>query len=531
VKIYRKEARPTDEWQTANNENERVCHSQPRSLEQRVALAGSFAGAFENSLSMHGDDVTNAADEPCAGWPERLYAMGADGKIGCNERTIPFGYEPSEVEEWFAGAARNQPARPVLILAIQVDGGMHGTWAHTPGCRCEMLTGLLAFALAAQSLGPPAPPVQDPEPREPPVEPWFGPGVKLVRTIRGTAYEHLGAALAAAGDLDGDGLADLALIGDMPFEDAAGPRPSESCGLYAAGVRGTRRLAILHGSQDGFDSDADRGQRLAALGDLDGDGRFELLASAVSWNGGGRVWLVSGATGRTLRTWPEDGVQSTSEYGATLARIGDLDGDGRAEFRVDACLYSGASFERAAPHVRALLQLDESRAWVEACLCEPVLQVEALASSRRGVRPNYFVFPDVGEDLYLEPQLRMRKHPFLIVSGADARVLGSWTEERLDFERIERRAIGDWDGDGIGELWVARVRSEWPARVEAVVRSGTDAHVLATIAFPREDFGAQVCVIGDSDGNGRAELAVGAPDFRGYEKGGGAVFLFELAAK
>jgi len=378
---------------------------------------------------------------------------------------------------------------------------------------------------------PPIQQAQDPAEREPPVEPWFGPEVKLVRTIRGSDFEHLGAALAAPGDLDGDGLADLALIGDMPFEDAAGPRPSGSCGLYAAGLRGTRRLSILHGSQDGFDTDADRGQRLAALGDLDGDGRSELLASAISWNESGRVWLVSGATGQTLRTWPEDGVQATSEYGATLARIGDLDGDGRAEFRVDGSLYSGASFERAAPHVRALLQPDEPRAWVEACLCEPVLEVEALESNRRAVRPNYFVFPDVREDIYLEPEVRLAKHPFLIVSGEDAHVLGSWTEERLDFDRIERRAIGDWDGDGIGELWVARVRSEWPARVEALVRSGADAHVLATLYFPREDFGAQVCVVGDSDGNGRAELAVGAPDFPGYEKGGGAVFLFELVTK
>jgi hypothetical protein len=37
-----------------------------------------------------------------------------------------------------------------------------------------------------------------------------------------------------------------------------------------------------------------------------------------------------------------------------------------------------------------------------------------------------------------------------------------------------------------------------------------------------------VCVVGDTDGDGRAELAVGAPDFDGYEHGAGALFLFEL---
>jgi hypothetical protein len=394
-----------------------------------------------------------------------------------------------------------------------------------------MLLQLLAFALAFESLTPiPAQP-QQPEEREPPVEPWFGPEVQLVRTLRGAAFEHLGAALAAPGDLDGDGLADLALIGNLMLEDAAGPRPSGKSGLCLAGTRGMRRLTILHGSLEPCGSDAECGQRLASLGDLDGDGRSELLASVVSSSGSGEVWLVSGATGRTLRTWPEYDGQTTAEYGSLLARVGDLDDDGRAEFRVEGCLYSGATLERATPSLRALLKQDEPRAWVEACLCSPVLHAQVLESSDPMRPPNYFVFPDVGEDLYLLPEIRLRKHPFLIVSGADARVLGSWVEQPLDFDRLDRRAIGDWDGDGIGEMWVARVRTHWPARVEAVVRSGADARVLATLYFPRADFGVQVWVVGDMDGNGRAELAVGAPDFNGYEHGGGAVFLFELPAK
>jgi hypothetical protein len=370
--------------------------------------------------------------------------------------------------------------------------------------------------------------VQREDEREPPVEPWFGSEVRLVRTLRGGAFEHLGAALAAAGDLDGDGLADIAWITDLLLEDLAGPRPSGSSGLCVSGIRSTRRLAILRGSLEEARLGGSQGQQLASLGDLDGDGRCELLASAVSSSGQAKVWIFSGATGRALRTWPEDEATPLPECGSRFARVGDLDRDGRSEFRVGSRLYSGETLERAAPTLRALLEPDESRAWVEARLCSPVLHALTLESGDPARPPNYFVVPDAGDDLWLPPEIRLREHPFLIVSGADARVLGSWVEEPLDFDRLDKRAIGDWDGDGIGELWVARVRTHWPARVDCVVRSGADAHVLATLLFPREDFGAQVCVVGDTDGDGSAELAVGAPDFDGYEHGAGAVFLFEL---
>jgi hypothetical protein len=103
VTVYIKEAHPTDEWQMSSNEKEGVCYPQPKSLEDRVAIARNFVDAFGYSLPMYVDDVTNAADELYAGWPERLYVIDEQGKIAYKGKTGPFGYEPDEVEEWFAG--------------------------------------------------------------------------------------------------------------------------------------------------------------------------------------------------------------------------------------------------------------------------------------------------------------------------------------------------------------------------------------------------------------------------------------------
>ena len=63
--------------------------------------AAASADGFD--LPMFVDDVTNAADELYAGWPERLYVIDEDGRIAYKGKTGPFGYEPDEVEEWFAG--------------------------------------------------------------------------------------------------------------------------------------------------------------------------------------------------------------------------------------------------------------------------------------------------------------------------------------------------------------------------------------------------------------------------------------------
>ena len=100
--IYIKEAHPEDEWQMDANERESVCYPQPRTLPQRVAIANDFVRRFDYRLPLVVDGIDNAADALYAGWPERLYVVGADGRIAYKGDTGPFGYHPEEVEAWLA---------------------------------------------------------------------------------------------------------------------------------------------------------------------------------------------------------------------------------------------------------------------------------------------------------------------------------------------------------------------------------------------------------------------------------------------
>jgi len=108
--IYIKEAHPDDEWQMQSNLDEEVCYLQPKTVEQRVAIANDFSRRFNYPLPLAVDPMDDRANKAYAAWPERLYVIGEDGRIVYKGGTGPFDYKPEELRAWlearFAAAAR-----------------------------------------------------------------------------------------------------------------------------------------------------------------------------------------------------------------------------------------------------------------------------------------------------------------------------------------------------------------------------------------------------------------------------------------
>ncbi|RMH03861.1 MAG: hypothetical protein D6702_04775 [Planctomycetota bacterium] len=142
---------------------------------------------------------------------------------------------------------------------------------------------------------------------------------------------HMGAALAGAGDVDGDGTPDI--LGGSPTASFGGKAKAGVVRLWS-GATGAL-LAEFRGSQAG----QQLGEAVAAAGDLDQDGHADLALSAPQTdlnglNQVGAVYLHAGLDGRLIRVL--EGQAAQDEYGAWVDFGGDADGDGHPDFAVGA---------------------------------------------------------------------------------------------------------------------------------------------------------------------------------------------------
>jgi hypothetical protein len=100
--VYVREAHPTDEWQMKSNVKEDVCYVQPKTMEQRLAIANDFVKRYSFPLPFGVDDMSNAVNDLYAAWPERLYILDETGRIAYRGGMGPFKYKPKEVRDWLA---------------------------------------------------------------------------------------------------------------------------------------------------------------------------------------------------------------------------------------------------------------------------------------------------------------------------------------------------------------------------------------------------------------------------------------------
>ena len=109
--VYVREAHPTDEWQMKSNVKDDVCYAQPKTLEQRLAIANDFTKRFKFTLPFGIDDMSNAADTAYSAWPERLYVIDESGHIAYRGGMGPFNYKPAELRQWLVaryGAVKHE---------------------------------------------------------------------------------------------------------------------------------------------------------------------------------------------------------------------------------------------------------------------------------------------------------------------------------------------------------------------------------------------------------------------------------------
>lgn len=153
---------------------------------------------------------------------------------------------------------------------------------------------------------------------------WFGNGGTSQDPSEGYA-DHL----AAAGDLDGDGVEDLLV--SAPYRHLSGPgRVGAVEGR--SGVDGALIFELYDPS--GFIFNAGFGNSIAGGVDLNGDGVGELLVGSPGWDIGGADGTLSvfdGATRALLAHHVED-TKVTGAFGYHATFLGDMNGDGFEDY-------------------------------------------------------------------------------------------------------------------------------------------------------------------------------------------------------
>jgi len=172
-------------------------------------------------------------------------------------------------------------------------------------------------------------------------------GALLLRVDGLAAGDRLGSSVASAGDLDGDGVPDF--LAGAPLADPAGLDRAGSVFAFS-GAAGALLFRF-----DGSFSHEELGTSVAGGGDGNGDGIPDLIAGGPfadphGLTDGGSAYVLSGATGALLRRF--DGTAADFEFfGDSVADAGDVDADGVSDWIVGAPGFNPQGLDEGAAFV------------------------------------------------------------------------------------------------------------------------------------------------------------------------------------
>jgi hypothetical protein len=260
------------------------------------------------------------------------------------------------------------------------------------------------------------------------------------------------------------------------------------------------------------------GSHVFGLDDIDGDGAPEFAVSSPYFvrdgiEGSGLVEVRSGRTGAVLRSWFGDA--ETSLLGSLIGVVGDLNGDGLRDLAIN---HRRALFEVFSPAT------GESVVVIPRLFREgagPFSTVGSLGDTDGDGRCDIFFANDGFSD---EATWRFFLGRVVAFSGADGRVLWEVRGE-VDLSRLgaAAAAVDDVTGDGIRDLVVGQPQgvlpevddpdavSDPPAQLWLL--SGADGSVVNVYEADERLLifgGRSIVELGDTDQNGRPEVAVSA---------------------
>ncbi|MBT3220461.1 MAG: hypothetical protein HN348_15350, partial [Proteobacteria bacterium] len=328
-----------------------------------------------------------------------------------------------------------------------------------------------------------------------------------------------GGSVAAAGDVNGDGFADI-IVGASNFtndEVAEG-----KAYVYFGSVSGASTTADWS-----FESNLENsqyGHSVSSAGDVNGDGYADIVVGAVHYDNGelnegaAFLYLGSGSGPMNVASWVAESNQGDGFFGRSVSSAGDVNGDGFADVIVGMPQYaSGQSQEGAAHAYRGIVDVPSETTADTRGADESGAYFGAAVSSAGDVNGDGYDDVIVGAPNHTNDQGRA-----YIYRGSASGISASSTwvgVQGLDgamFGKSVSRA-GDVNSDGYDDVIVGAPRYDNGQAYEgtAYLHLGSPSGLSISPSWMIEgdqehaELGNSVSSAGDVNGDGHADVIVG----------------------